>query len=60
MSKISEARNKKNNVGKKHQHSLSPKRKEEKNKTEMKLSDFFRSSPLAGIDLARDKSHQRP
>ena len=32
------------------------KRKRNKRKLQTKLSEFFRSSPLAGIDVSRDKS----
>ena len=53
MSKISSVQKQKGNVAK---FIKRPKRKRIKRKVHTKLSEFFRTSPLAGIDLSRDNS----
>jgi hypothetical protein len=52
MSKVSKVRKEKRNIGK-----VPVKRKGIRKKSQSKLSEFFRSSPLAAIELSRDKSH---
>jgi hypothetical protein len=53
MSKVSKVQKQKKNIGKALKH---PKSKSNKSKLQNKLSEFFRTSPLAEIDLSRDKS----
>jgi len=51
MSKISSLQKEKRNIVK---ASRVPKRKKNKRKLQRKLSELFRTSPLAEIDLSRD------
>jgi hypothetical protein len=51
MSKVSKVQKKERNIGK-----TPVQRKGIKKKSKTKLSEFFRSSPLATIELSRDKS----
>ena len=56
MSKISKAKSKKRKIGKTLKRTLGHKQRKLEKKPQMKLSEFFRTSPLVGIDLSRDKS----